>query len=995
MNERGLILLSALLVSLLSQFSTACNESTIVRGLVQEETGKPIPNANVIAFLGPYGSYTRKVLEGKTDSNGTFILELPTGSNYSIFVYYDDPVTPGFDYVPSSKAIRTNCREMNLTFQLLDGASVFLVGEVLFVEATELSPPTFSVLCPETLEVFRFDGYELEFGNSTNFPNRYLGLNPEFIIVPAGVPFIIKVNSEARAGEELHHWYRGEEPISLSFTIDKPGHFLLKKGEAISLNLTEFSVRNALSTVKREISDVSLIIKEREEKGFYVTLERQKLARINSLVSEAEILLNQSYESSFSKLREAHTEITNLMEWLNKMYVEALRSIFLLIPFLAFTSAVTSSIFFEDLKPKLCLTSVSYTIMLLSLFYLYPGSRMVAPSLLLECSLASLIIVLALFATLPMLLKGREFGGRVPLRNLMIPIFSIAKRNLRRRKLRSVLTLLSVTILVSSFIVLTSFTTGYGLTFSKISRTGPSTGILVRTLKPPIMEARAPVSGGIGVSWFTPLKNSSIVWFESRPYVRLVAPKYENKPHREYKYRGSYDPLGYVDGLPVFGIVGIVPSAEAKILSLDEAVTEGRYLRDDDENCVLISERFKERLGLSIGNNLTLWVSGEKLTLRVVGIFDDRKLENIRDLDGEPFLPMKIVELRRAQVDEGIDIITEGLRPCSASEVLVTTWKTASKIPEVQISRLDIVLKEGEDLKELAKMIALNKGLRAWASTREGIYLAKLSPYFEGKGLPIAIPWLIVVLNVVITMLNSLYERRKEILIYSSIGINPSQIAGIFLAEAGVIGIVGGGLGYLLGLCWYRILSLIGASLQVKQKISALWTLAAMAVSLTAVLVGGLTALKGSVVITPSLRRKWRVDSSSYRIAEPFKLTLPILVFKEEVDEFVDFFLEELRSHVDDCEHIYILGERREGVDKLFSWEIEFFYTYGGQMSPVHTRNKLLLRKERGKDYYEAVLLSDGIPEAVQRTASFVRRILLKWNVRRGKLKRSSLKSGV
>ncbi len=995
MPKRGsLLLLSAFLAAslILPIFPVFGDEDITVTGVVRESrTGNPVPNANILVLAGPFGSYSRKVFQGEADSNGSFIIKLPVGSNYTICVYYDDPHTPGFDYIPAMKRIETKSGgKLNITLELWDGASIILDGEVLFVESTESLKPVFSVLDPSSGKVMEFGEYALKFGEILEFPNKYLGLSSNLVIVPAGIPFLIKVESGIEVTEQPRIvLFQRKEAVALRFIIDRQGHFLLKKGESIHIDLTEFSIRNTLSTVKERVSEVDLTIKEREREGFYVAVEIQKLTRINSLILEAENLFDQNaYESSFAKLREAYTEISNLQSWLNKMYVEALKSAFLLIPFLAFTATSVSFLYFEEENRKICAATAFYALFLLAAYYLYPGSRMMAFALFIGTSLISFTAILCFFVLFPRLLKGKEFRGRVPLRNIIVPIFSIAKRNLRRRKLRSALTLISVVILVSSFIALTSFTTGYGLTLSKVSEhPGPSLGIMVRTLKPPVMEARAPVSGGKGVFWFAPLENSSIEWFKARPYVRLVAPKYENTPHRQYKYRGSYNPLGYVEGHPVFGIIGIVPSAEAEILSLNKTIVEGRYLRDEDENSILISEKLKKKLNLTVGESLTLQISGKRLTLEIVGIFDDLKFENLRDLDGGSPLPMKIVEVRRTPVEEGFDIITEGLTPCSASEILVTTWKTASKIPGLQLSRIDILLEEGEDLKERARIIALNKGFRVWASTEKEVCLARLASYFEGKGLPVAIPWFIVVLNVVITMLNSLYERKRDILIYSSIGINPSQIASIFLAEAAVIGVVGGGIGYLLGFGWYRALSLMAAALQVRQKISALWTLAAMTVSLAAVLVGGVTALKGSVIITPSLKRRWKIDVRAYNIAEPFKLTLPIWIAEEEVEEFTQFVLGALRSRMDDYEdHTYVIGESREEKEDAFIRTIEFFYASGGQMSPIHTRNKLILRKGVGKDVYEVILISDGLPEAAQKTGSFIRRILLEWNVKRGKI---------
>jgi hypothetical protein len=236
----------------------------------------------------------------------------------------------------------------------------------------------------------------------------------------------------------------------------------------------------------------------------------------------------------------------------------------------------------------------------------------------------------------------------------------------------------------------------------------------------------------------------------------------------------------------------------------------------------------------------------------------------------------------------------------------VVTWKTALKLESsgVYISRLDIVLKEGMNLKEYVREIALSKGFRAWASTGDGIYLAELGSYFEGKGFPVIVPWGIVVLSVVVTMLNSLYERRKEIFIYSAIGMSPSHITGLFLAEVTVIGVIGGGIGYLLGLGWYKAISSLSLAIQVKQKVSAIWVLAAIAVSLAAVLTGGLAAIKGSVVVTPSLMRRWRVEKGAAKAMGLQELTLPIKVSGAEAEEFIKYMVKGLESHRDDVDFV-------------------------------------------------------------------------------------------
>ena len=136
-----------------------------------------------------------------------------------------------------------------------------------------------------------------------------------------------------------------------------------------------------------------------------------------------------------------------------------------------------------------------------------------------------------------------------------------------------------------------------------------------------------------------------------------------------------------------------------------------------------------------------------------------------------------------------------------------------------------------------------------------------MGSYIIAKGSSIIIPWVIVILSVITTTLNSVYEQKKEIAIFSSIGLNPSHIINMFAAEALIIGFIGGSIGYLLGLGSYKIMSILSVVPEVHAKISALWSLASISVSIITVLAGAMVALRSSVIVTPSLVRRWYFNS--------------------------------------------------------------------------------------------------------------------------------------
>jgi hypothetical protein len=972
----SLLLLTILVLLVLPQNPVLSQKSVTIGGTVKDhDSGNLLPRADVLVaknvLVAKMGYTWQKVSQLETDQNGRFALNLSAKESYKIFAYYDDPSTPGFDYIPSAKSITTpSSGEMNLTFELWSGASLLLDGEALFVETTEASQSSYTVLDPDSGKVMQFDEYSLYYRAGEINLNYFLKFSQSQLIVPANIPFMVKV--DPIVGKSL----------TRSFLVDQPNHFILGKGEAIHADLRAFCLPMSISTVRTGADEVSKMVAEMESQGFYLAVERQSLSKITSLILGAEVDLNQcSYGTCFTKLREAYLEILNVRNSIAGASVEASRSVFLLLPFLAFTATATSFLLFEEKTRKVVGSLAFYAAFLPALYLLYPGSSLVNSSLFIGVSLLSIVFILGITTISPRVLEDRVRRRDVPLQNMVAPMFSIAKRSLRRRRIRSALTFLSVMILVSSFIALTSFSAGFGLTFGRVSsQPGPLSGLLVRALKPLTLPGSTHLPDEIGVEpwdvlWYPPLDNSSIGWFEDQPDTILVAPKMESLPLKL--------PLGSVGGTSIFGIIGIVPSAEEQILGLDKLIVEGRYLRDEDDDCVLISTGLKKLLNVEVGANLTF--SG--FHLKVVGVLDDGRVEDLRDLDGQSLLPEKIV-VKDIIVTDTETIYILGLASCRPNETLVVNWRTAAELQSkgIYLSRVDILMREGENLKERAKEVALQKGFRAWASTEDGIYLAELASYFEGKGLPIAVPWGIVVLSVVVTMLNSLYERKREIFIYSAIGMSPSHIAGLFLAEVAVIGVIGGGVGYLLGLGWYKAMSSLTMAIQVKQKVSALWVLAAIAVSLAAVLTGGLAAIKGSVVITPSLMRRWRVEKGAIKSIDLQELTLPIKVSGAEVEEFSKYMINSLEAHRDDLDFVTSwIRERTEKGERGFARTIEFTYRQAGGPPRFYSRNRVILTAEEGKDTYTVKLLSQGNIE-IRRIGSLIRKITMSWSIERGKL---------
>lgn len=74
-------------------------------------------------------------------------------------------------------------------------------------------------------------------------------------------------------------------------------------------------------------------------------------------------------------------------------------------------------------------------------------------------------------------------------------------------------------------------------------------------------------------------------------------------------------------------LVGIDPAREADVSFIGNAVSEGRYLRPDDDNAILVGAAFLEKFGTRLGRKLVLMSQDSQKDIasrafRIVGVFD-------------------------------------------------------------------------------------------------------------------------------------------------------------------------------------------------------------------------------------------------------------------------------------------------------------------------------------------------------------------------------------
>jgi len=248
---------------------------------------------------------------------------------------------------------------------------------------------------------------------------------------------------------------------------------------------------------------------------------------------------------------------------------------------------------------------------------------------------------------------------------------------------------------------------------------------------------------------------------------------------------------------------------EARAVGLDRlAGTSGIDALGSRPDSILIADSLAKRIGVNAGDKVTLFDS----QYTVAAVMDHKKMLALTGLDGQRWAPVDFMSLARRKPEEVVldeanesaaDITraarSRPFRPLSPEEFVVIP---ASRANELDASLRAVVLlpHDPNDTMALADTLAgdIRKPIYANTSNRIVLCAAVELTRLTGMG-SIVIPLIISAMIILNTMLNCVYERRREIAILMSVGLAPAHVGALFVAEAaayGTIGIVGG---YIIG----------------------------------------------------------------------------------------------------------------------------------------------------------------------------------------------------
>ncbi|MDH3798879.1 MAG: ABC transporter permease, partial [Desulfobacterales bacterium] len=147
------------------------------------------------------------------------------------------------------------------------------------------------------------------------------------------------------------------------------------------------------------------------------------------------------------------------------------------------------------------------------------------------------------------------------------------------------------------------------------------------------------------------------------------------------------------------------------------------------------------------------------------------------------------------------------------------------------------------------------------------------------------------------TMISSVYERKREIGIYTSVGLAPSHVSFLFVAEAMAFAVLSVVFGYLLAQISAKFLAETALWSGVTVNYSSMAGVLAMVLVIVVVLVSVIYPSKvaGEIAI-PDVNRSWTLPAARDNMLE---LTLPFLMTYREHRSVGGYLFDYFESHQD------------------------------------------------------------------------------------------------
>ena len=334
-------------------------------------------------------------------------------------------------------------------------------------------------------------------------------------------------------------------------------------------------------------------------------------------------------------------------------------------------------------------------------------------------------------------------------------------------------------------------------------------------------------------------------------------------------------------------------------------------------NYIFLPDNYARDLQISVAD---VNAGGVKLSIRneeyeVLGIFDSARMTSHTGFDGETIMPYDLNSLQSlGKSSSGLTyVVPEKIQRLRSAQVVITNKAIGLQPQEINIAISCSVLFPSEEYqlqagdpllsgitireqRELVTEYLERVGTGSYYAI-DGIsyYGSRERKKTLGGLLGLLIPILLASMTVFNTMRGSVFERKDEIYVYNAVGIAPNHVFFMFMAEACVYAVIGAMLGYLLSQVTGTILTALNVTGGLNMDYSSIETIYASLAIVASVLISTLIpAREAARLASPSEETSWSIPKAD---GDLMTFNLPFTFTKHDRVAIISYFYRWLRAN--------------------------------------------------------------------------------------------------
>jgi hypothetical protein len=368
--------------------------------------------------------------------------------------------------------------------------------------------------------------------------------------------------------------------------------------------------------------------------------------------------------------------------------------------------------------------------------------------------------------------------------------------------------------------------------------------------------------------------------------------------------------------VPMQALLGLTPG-ETGLSPMAQVITGAERLERGETEIIYLAATVAEQLKVKVGDKIK--VAG--IELEVAGLYDANDFDQrMITLAGEPIAPLKYTSGAldaggRSLSDNALESLDLGAEDSAAeasmtydhlpsSQFAVVPASVSRRMEFASLRSLGVRL-AADDAKPADRDAAVKTvvddvikrfALATFAGYSDGVKLVSASNLSSiGGGANVAIPLAIGGLIIFNTMMGSIAERRREIHVYTSLGLAPLHVGALFVAEALTYGLIGSVFGYIIGQGVGTLLLKLGWLGNVTLNYSGSSAMLTLGLILLIVLLSALVPARlASKIAAPSIERSWRVPAPQ---GDQILATLPFTINRTAAEGVVGYLFEFFQAH--------------------------------------------------------------------------------------------------